>query len=68
MIAKKNRSVIFIAALISILGAYFGLFVSFKYDFPAGSSIVAVLGGLFLLVSIYYIAKSFKIFNFKKTQ
>lgn len=59
MIAKNNRSVIMLAALISVLGAFFGLNISYKFDFPAGSSIVAALGGIFLIVSIYFIAKSF---------
>ncbi len=59
MMARKNMLVVIIAAVISVLGAFFGLNVSYKYDFPAGSSIVALLGGLFLLVSIYYVIKSF---------
>jgi zinc/manganese transport system permease protein len=54
MIAKKNRTVVIAASVVSVLGAYLGLYVSYKYDFPAGSSIVAVLGGLFLVVSCYY--------------
>jgi zinc/manganese transport system permease protein len=58
MLAKKNISVVLLAALLSMLGALFGLFVSYKYDFPAGSSIVAVLGGIFLLASLYYIIKT----------
>jgi len=58
MLAKKNISVVIFAGILSVLGAFFGLYVSFKYDFPAGSSIVAVLGGLFLLASVYYIVKS----------
>ena len=58
MLAKKNISVVLLAALLSVLGAFFGLYVSYKYDFPAGSSIVAVLGAVFLLVSLYYIFKT----------
>ena len=58
MMARKNITVIIFAAIISILGAFFGLNVSYKFDFPAGSSIVAVLGGLFLIVSIYFVFKS----------
>jgi zinc/manganese transport system permease protein len=58
MLARKNISVVLFAALLSVLGAFFGLYVSYKYDFPAGSSIVAVLGGVFLLVSFYYIFKT----------
>ena len=59
MIAKNNRSIIMLAALISVLGAFFGLNISYKFDFPAGSSIVTALGGIFLIVSIYFIVKSF---------
>ena len=44
MMAKKNRMVVIIASILSILAAYFGLFISYKYDFPAGSSLVATLG------------------------
>ncbi|MBI4931475.1 MAG: metal ABC transporter permease [Bacteroidetes bacterium] len=58
MLSKKNRSVIMIAGTISVLGAFFGLYVSFTYDFPAGSSLVAVLGGIFLLISLFYLFKS----------
>jgi zinc/manganese transport system permease protein len=54
MIAGKNLTVVLFATLISILGAFWGLSVSYTYDFPAGSSIVAVLGGIFLIVCIYY--------------
>ncbi len=57
MLAKKNLQVTIAAMIISLLGAYFGLFVSYHYDFPAGSSLVAVLGGLFLLISIFYFIK-----------
>jgi len=58
MLAKKNVSVVFFAALLSVIGSFFGLYVSYKYDFPAGSSIVAVLGAVFLIVSVYYIFKT----------
>ena len=58
MLAKKNVSVVFLAALLSVIGSFFGLYVSYKYDFPAGSSIVAVLGAVFLIVSVYYIFKT----------
>ena len=58
MLSKSNLSVVLFALTLSILGAFFGLYVSFKYDFPAGSSIVATLGGLFLLVSLFYIFKT----------
>ncbi len=53
MLARKNLTVVIIAVIISVLGSFFGLNVSFNYDFPAGSSIVAVLGSIFVLTSLY---------------
>jgi zinc/manganese transport system permease protein len=54
----KNKTAVFIIAIaISILGGFFGLNFSFHYDFPAGSSIVVVLGGIFILASIYRIIR-----------
>lgn len=52
MLSKSNTFVVIFALIISILGGFFGLNLSFHYDFPAGSSIVAILGALFLIVSI----------------
>jgi zinc/manganese transport system permease protein len=49
MLTKKSFMVVIIAIFISILGNFAGLNVSYHYDFPAGSSIVAVLGTIFLL-------------------
>ena len=51
LLFRKNVSVIAVATIISILGGYFGLYLSFSYDFPAGSSIVATLGAIFLIAS-----------------
>ena len=58
LISKNKIVVIVIACIISILGSFFGLNFSFHYDFPAGSSIVAVLGIVFVLASLYNILKS----------
>jgi len=57
MITKNKAWVLIISLIISILGGFFGLNFSFHYDFPAGSSIVVVLGGIFILASIYRIFK-----------
>jgi len=59
MLARSNKSVVIIAMLVSFLGSFFGLNVSFHFDFPAGSSIVAVLGSIFILVSISQLIKHF---------
>jgi zinc/manganese transport system permease protein len=58
LISKNKIIVIVIACIISILGSFFGLSFSFHYDFPAGSSIVAVLGIIFVLASLFNILKS----------
>ncbi len=55
MFSRNNTMVFIIALIISILGGFLGLNFSFHYDFPAGSSIVAVLGGIFILASFYKI-------------
>lgn len=57
MISKNKTAVLVIAIIISILGGFFGLNFSFHYDFPAGSSIVVVLGGIFILSALYRIIK-----------
>ena len=58
MLTKNNFAVFIIAFIISVLASFFGLNFSFHYDFPAGSSIVAILGGIFILVSVYKMLSS----------
>ncbi len=58
LISKNKIVVIIIAFIISILASFFGLSFSFHYDFPAGSSIVAILGIVFVLAAFYNILKS----------
>lgn len=53
MLAKNNFAVFVISVVLSIFASFFGLAFSFHYDFPAGSSIVAILGGIFILASFY---------------
>ena len=65
MLTKTKTTVFIIAILISIAGGFFGLNFSFHYDFPAGSSIVVVLGGIFILASVYRIIRG--ITNKKQT-
>jgi len=58
MLTKNNTVVFILAIIISILASFFGLYFSFHYDFPAGSSIVAILGGIFIVASIYKLVNS----------
>ena len=53
MLTKNNIAVFVISFIISVLASFLGLLFSFKKDFPAGSSIVAVLGAIFILASLY---------------
>jgi zinc/manganese transport system permease protein len=57
MISKNNTAVFIISFVISILASFFGLNFSFHYDFPAGSSIVTILGIIFILASIIKLIK-----------
>ena len=59
MLTKNNFMVFAISFVISILAGFFGLVFSFKKDFPAGSSIVAILGGIFILASLFKMVKGF---------
>src|SRR6478609_647154 len=52
MLTKNNFAVFIIALIISVLASFFGLNFSFHYDFPAGSSIVAILGVIFILAAV----------------
>jgi zinc/manganese transport system permease protein len=58
MVARSNWSVVLLSLLISVLGATLGLMFALHFDFPAGSSIVAVLGGIFGVFSILRILKT----------
>jgi len=49
--------VFIISLIISVLASFLGLSFSYYYDYPAGSSIVAVLGGIFMLASILKLIK-----------
>ncbi len=58
LISKNKITVIVLAFIISVLASFFGLNFSFHYDFPAGSSIVTILGIVFILAALYNSLKS----------
>ena len=66
MLSKNNTVVFIIAVIISILGSFFGLLFSYKKDYPAGSSIVAILGGIFIAASIFKLIKGLLFKNVDK--
>jgi zinc/manganese transport system permease protein len=49
LLTRKKGSLVLIAMLVSVLGSFFGIYFSTHFDFPAGSSVVAILGVIFLL-------------------
>jgi zinc/manganese transport system permease protein len=55
LISKKKGTVLILAFIVSILASFFGLDFSFHYDFPAGSSIVTILGLIFIIAALYNI-------------
>ena len=58
MLTKNKAAVLIISILLSVLAGFLGLNFSFHYDFPAGPSIVAVLGGIFMVAASYKIIRS----------
>ncbi len=46
------RSNLLIALLLSVVGSFLGIYFSVQFDFPAGSSIVAMLGVIFVVASL----------------
>jgi zinc/manganese transport system permease protein len=58
MLSKKQSVVLILTFLISILSSFFGLNFSFHYDFPAGSSIVTVLGIIFIFAALFNILRA----------
>jgi zinc/manganese transport system permease protein len=51
LLARKTSAVVAIAMTVGVLGSFFGLYFSTRFDFPAGSSVVAILGALFCLLA-----------------
>lgn len=51
LLIRKKSSLVLIAMLLSVAGSFFGIFFSTHFDFPAGSSVVAILGAIFLVAA-----------------
>ena len=52
LLTPRRRGVILITLLISVLGSFLGIYFSLHFDFPAGSSVVAILGGIVIVVAL----------------
>ena len=61
MLSRKNSLVVFFAIIFSIAGAFLGLNISYQFDFPAGSSVVAALGVLFFMITLIKLIRDYAI-------
>jgi len=52
LLTRKRSAAVIVALTVSAVGSFLGLYFSANFDFPAGSSVVAILGALFLVVAI----------------
>jgi len=52
LISRKRNAMVIISLLVGVFGSFFGLFFSMHFDFPAGSSVVAILGLIFGILAI----------------
>ena len=51
LLARSRGRVIVLGLAVSVLGTLLGIYFSLSFDFPAGSSVVALLGVLFIAAS-----------------
>ncbi|RMD94980.1 MAG: metal ABC transporter permease [Calditrichaeota bacterium] len=64
LLTRRDIMVAILAPVLAILASFFGLYFSYTFDFPAGSSIVAIFGAIFTLCAlvkfIFYRKLAFK--------
>jgi len=51
LITTRQSATIIVGLLVSVIGSFLGIYFSVQFDFPAGSSIVAMLGALFVIAA-----------------
>ncbi len=51
LLTRRQSLLIWLSVGLSVLGSFLGIYFSVQFDFPAGSSVVAMLGVLFLVAS-----------------
>ncbi len=52
LLSRKRTPMVIISLIVAAAGSFFGLYFSTHFDFPAGSSVVAILGALFGLIAL----------------
>ena len=48
LVTRRTTGLVIVALLLSVVGSFFGVYFSVQFDFPAGASIVSILGVIFL--------------------
>ena len=57
LLARRRGWVVIFALLCALLCSYWGLWLSFSYDFPAGPSVVTMFGVAFALAALYRVIR-----------
>jgi zinc/manganese transport system permease protein len=57
LVAGRRSTVVAIALVVAVIGSVGGIWFSVAFDFPAGSSVVAILGVLFVIASLIRLAR-----------
>lgn len=52
LMTRTTRSIVMIALVLSVVGSVLGIYFSVQFDFPAGPSLVAILGVIFVVASL----------------
>ena len=52
LMTRSTRSIVMIALVLSVVGSVLGIYFSVQFDFPAGPSLVAILGVIFVVASL----------------
>ncbi|NQV73027.1 metal ABC transporter permease [bacterium] len=52
LMTKGNTGLVLISMLVGVVGSVAGIYFSVTFDFPAGSSVVAMLGVIFVIASL----------------
>jgi len=66
LFSQSKKVVIVISMLVSVLGGFLGIYASVHFDFPAGSSVVAALGVVFVFVALIKFGRFMKLRLFQE--
>ena len=57
LLTRSKAGLMLIAMLISVFGSFFGIYFSTQFDFPAGSSVVAILGSIHAVAGLIRVVR-----------